>query len=634
MSYPIIKNLRKYFVGYCTFPDGGDDIQQSALQKEQTRMRTYIDRIVEPATLYSFASQRGCVLSIGEGQTSNAPPNGFSRQGHSDEVFYFLQGSIVDELGRPIPILDVLQKAMYGFSTDPSATFKQILSTAYGDYAIVVYIPSTNSFFMAVSPGGACWLYYRQDSSFIRFASHPLLLVDDHQEIQLDYQFFTDYLEMLPVRARTPYRGISRLRPGFAIFLHAGKRANITRCKEFRWWRIPSHDKWGLKTSQDYVAGLRSTLKETVLRHIGNHQNVYVSLSAGIDSGAIAVSAKSLVGRQRNFTLGSVSYCTHGVQRSDEYPYAAEIAKRLQIDNVSVAANTDYWRLDSLLRFAEGMAFPTEHLMLAPMQYQLSQAAVAQQPNAILLTGAGGEVFLGDFTYLCALLKKRCLVQFASDSTYWLFKGYGVKRIARDIVSGWQSYNEKKLSAQSAFTKRNTGDAVAENKEEHELLTHPMLHEMESFLTNELLGAETLDPTVFWPLGVTTSSPFLDRKVLEFALSISLNERIDLSRDQLGKPLLRTTFPEIPREISLKAAQLFIEEYIAYAWIKNARHNRLDEILSSCTPYFDMVMDVSALSKKLARLRNPSEIKEVAGAVSCLIWLQAQLNTGLKFATH
>jgi len=656
MTYPIIQTLGSHFVGYLAHNSNCSELSESRRKLAQHNILSYAEMVGEPCRLHHFSAHKGCLLSVNDKfAVENNPRNLPLSESKIDvavhgcnDVFCYMLGTVYDYAGQPLSILEILQQAIpikqkNTNSTEVMAIIKEVLSTIYGDFSLVAYLPATNCLLIAVSPGGACWMYYRNDDTHFHFATHPALLVPNPKNIQLDEGFFVSSLKAYPIGGKTPYHGVFRLRPGHAVLTssevhgisYKTSSSNDT-IQAFRWWTIPQQDPRGGKTTRDYIDSLRTLLGETMHRRINQYQKVYISLSAGIDSGAIAVSAKSLYSHNPHFTLGSVSYCTQDVPQSNEYPYAADIANRLGLDNIAVYSNTEYWRLDALLRLSEGMAFPTEHILLAPIQYQLGKA-VAGQTDAILLTGAGGELFLGGLSYLGALLKKKKLVRFARESALWCFRGYSLSRIARDTVSGWRMMNERKYGANSSPLHPQSPNNTAPNLQFNEMTDfslHPMLHDMESFLLDELLGAETLDPTVYGAMGVTTSSPFLDRKLLEFALSIDLEQRIDLSRERLGKPLLRAAFPEIPRDISLKAARLFLEEYIAYAWIKNARHNRFDELMDNCEPYIGGIINIPVLASRLACMRHPAEIKEVAGAVSCLIWLQAQMNAGLCFAKN
>src|ERR687892_523885 len=134
---------------------------------------------------------------------------------------------------------------------------------------------------------GARWLYFSAEGGLFRFATHPALLLGDAQ-VRGDREYFARLLQGYYTGDRTPYEGVRRLRPGYAVAVEE------RGCREFRWWKVPEPGSLRYRTRQDYEQHLRELLKESVRCRIAGHRHVCISLSGGIDSGSVAACVAEL----------------------------------------------------------------------------------------------------------------------------------------------------------------------------------------------------------------------------------------------------------------------------------------------------------------------------------------------------
>ena len=157
---------------------------------------------------------------------------------------------------------------------------------------------------------------------------------------------------------RTPFERVFRLRPGYAL------RADRAGVSELRWWQVPRPEKLRYDHAPRYRAQLRRTLQAAVGRRMHGHQRVCISLSAGIDSGAVAVCAGEIA-KQTGVDLLALTFSTPEDPLADEAPAARQAAARLGIRHQAVTVDEDPHPLDGLLEMASRLPFPTGHVIFA-----------------------------------------------------------------------------------------------------------------------------------------------------------------------------------------------------------------------------------------------------------------------------
>jgi asparagine synthetase B (glutamine-hydrolysing) len=492
------------------------------------------------------------------------------------------------------------------------------LDRLYGDYALVAWQPG-KALLCGVSPGGARWLYFSAEGGVFRFATHPALLIGD-AKVRGDREYFARVIQGWFIGDRTPYEEVRRLRPGYAVVVEE------RGCREFRWWKVPEPGSLRYPTRQDYEHHLRELLKESVRCRIAGHRHVCISLSGGIDSGSVAACVAELA-RSEGVEVSALTFSTPDIPLSDESPFAAEVATRLGIPHEPVVLSKEPMTVEELVHLAAGigMPFPTEHVFLAQLHVALARA-VAQRGGTIFLNGGGGELFFGDFRYLINLLQKRRLLQLGREALHWRLRGFRFNRMARDVFKSLREgrsgpfWDEKKIKP---WLRHVPTEPSAD------LSLSPMVNEMERFYTQGTLGAETMHPAIYWSSGVMTGAPHLDRRMLEFAFAIPLELRVPLGTDELGKPLLRSAFPEIPNDICRRAARVNIEGYATSAWIGCGGDMELVAMVRNLPPMFDEVVDRSAMIEEVVKLRQLSEAYRVSEAMGIALWEHGSRQQGL-----
>jgi asparagine synthetase B (glutamine-hydrolysing) len=594
--------------------------EEDILYREHARLRQAASQTGLPVTEFSLARGAGRLMVVGASDGLPLADGGVTTGGDGsfalvDGVLYN-RGDIERELnstnGAPQRSGPELVLAAY------EQWDANCLDRLYGDYALVAWRPG-KALLCGVSPGGGRWLYFSAERGVFRFATHPALLIGD-AKVRGDREYFARVIQGWFIGDRTPYEEVRRLRPGYAVVVEE------RGCREFRWWKVPEPGSLRYPTRQDYEQHLRELLKESVRCRIAGHRHVCISLSGGIDSGSVAACVAELA-RSEGLEVSALTFSTPDIPLSDESPFAAKVATRLGISHEPVILSKEPMTVEELVHLAAGigMPFPTEHVFLAQLHVALARA-VAQRGGTIFLNGGGGELFFGDFRYLNILLQKRRLLQLGREVLHWRLRGFRFNRMARDVFKSLREggsgpfWDVKEIKSWLRHIPTEPSE---------DLSLSPMVSEMERFFTQGTVGAETMHPAIYWSSGVMTGAPHLDRRVLEFAFAIPLELRVPLGTDELGKPLLRSAFPEIPSDICRRAARVNIEGYATSAWIGCEGDMELVAMVRNLPPMFDEVVDRSAMIEEVVKLRQLSEAYKVSEAMGIALWAHGLHQQGL-----
>lgn len=517
--------------------------------------------------------------------------------------FAFVDGAL-DDHAAPSPAASILDAYR---RLGPSS-----VNRLYGDLAVMAWHQGAPAF-CAVSPGGARWLYYRYLEGTLWVADHPGLLLDSNRP-RGDRVFFASQAQGCFSGQRTPFEDIHRLRPGYALCATAGQIV------ETRWWTPPrpgSH----MAAPDAQRRELRQTLQAAVARHMRGHRRVCIALSGGVDSGAVAACARD-VAQTTGTELLALTFATPEDALADEAPAAREAAARLGIAHRAVTVGDQ--GMEALLDAAGRLPFPTGHLIFSHPLAALARAT-QQWGATLLLNGAGGELHNGSFEYLFDLHRARRYARLLIEVATWRLQGYTLRRMGLEVVARARTAaSTNGLSARpQPWLRLPPVEPAAEAS------THPMLADLERFLTQEGTGLE-MHRAIYARYGVEPAAPHLDRRVLELVLGLPLERRVSRRAGALNKPLLRSAFPEVSDEVCRRADRVNLGEYAARTWIGCAVDASLPSFLRRQSPLVDDVLDRKRLQGDLVRLRQSSGQTGLADVASAAIWLEAMDRLGVS----
>jgi asparagine synthase (glutamine-hydrolysing) len=256
--------------------------------------------------------------------------------------------------GRLDARAELMRKLRLDRGTDRSLTDPQLLLAAYrrwgedapqhliGDWSLVAWHPHRRRLFVARDPFGYGSLLYHMDARTIAFApTLPSLLALKHVMPQLDELYLAQYLISWPAYhgPGTIFAGVKRLPPAHALTV-TDDRVHV-RCYR----RLDHVSELRLARREDYVAALRAVFDEAVRDRLSETGPVAATLSGGLDSSSVSVTAARALRAQdrRLLALTSVpitkTSSNVGSRFEDESPFARAVAAAAgNIDLQTVAA--------------------------------------------------------------------------------------------------------------------------------------------------------------------------------------------------------------------------------------------------------------------------------------------------------
>ncbi|HWL16169.1 MAG TPA: asparagine synthase (glutamine-hydrolyzing) [Opitutus sp.] len=170
-----------------------------------------------------------------------------------------------------------------------------------GMFAFAIWDAREERLFLARDPFGIKPLYLHQSGSRLLFASElNALVASGIFRAEIDPLSAADYLAWLAVPApRTIYRDVVCLQPGECATFHRGQLVRRT------YWNFQSIAPAPAAPSrEEFEAGLRAKLEDSIRAHLAADVPVGAFLSGGLDSAVIVGLMTRIAGRLKTFTIG------------------------------------------------------------------------------------------------------------------------------------------------------------------------------------------------------------------------------------------------------------------------------------------------------------------------------------------
>lgn len=410
----------------------------------------------------------------------------------------------------------------------------------YGDWAFALWNPETQRLFVARDHCGNTALFFLITDSIFAFASSvKALLAASLVPVQLDELYAAQVLIAWPAYhgERTIHRPIRRLPPAHFLTVTPEQfRIN-------RYWRLEETSELRLGSTREYVDGLRDIFDEAVRARLQDADGVQgstaVTLSGGLDSGSVAVTAAAFFKRQNKRLAAFTSVpltATEAITTKrfgNEWPYAlatAEHAGNVDLHPIDAA------RVGPIQAIHQALAIYEEPLHAAGNLYWLLELerTVRAMGCSVLLTGQGGNAGL---SWTGNIASQATAVQLRSlglrKFAFQLFRR-GRQRVFRNVPSGLRASIHRWRVAKTQWYR---GTAI-----------HPMFADRLQLLEQRIAGERTcvtpleqrcdiLQPgrsqlgCVHAALGASAGlevrDPTLDARLLSYTLSIPDHVFID-----------------------------------------------------------------------------------------------------------
>ena len=260
----------------------------------------------------------------------------------------------------------------------------ECVSRLIGDFAFGLWDLSRRRLLCVRDPLGVRLLYLHVGGERVCFASQlRQVLATLRQVPPFDLEFVADRLAHGVDRAdsdRTPYRGVTRLKPGHCLIAENG------RIRVERYWEWRPRDKVSARPYRDYVAQFRETFFEAVESRMRGPGRIWSDLSGGLDSSSIVSVAVQGLGASR---LRTVSVLFGESTLSDEREWSAAVARRYSVEGRQIDGDANH----PLSRLREAMEYWEEpHAAAAFFAVHEQYSRVLAGPDVpVLLTGIGAE---------------------------------------------------------------------------------------------------------------------------------------------------------------------------------------------------------------------------------------------------
>lgn len=366
-------------------------------------------------------------------------------------------------------------------------------------------------------------LYYFYNGKDFAFSSElkGIIALCDNIKFQIDNTAVYDYLNYLYIPdPKTYYKNVYKLLPGHKLIFDLNKK----KIKEnSSYWKLNINSYQGRQRKQeDIFEELRDLVKEAVRKQMKADVPVGTFLSGGVDSSVITYESRQLNSQVETF---SICFDEKGF---DESRYAIALAEKFEIrfnmqkfdKNIF---NDNYNKLKEWYDepFGDSSAFPT---------YLVSK--LAKEKVTVVLTGDGGDEVFGGYSRYAIIRQGKF------DKT--ISKYFKVQ--ANKLRNRIPYINEKFYSSIKDMYGMPIGnrDEIWRNQLgiSRDYDKYWMIHKYYHLDLPPITRGQYLDIKTYLPgdvltkvdrsamaVSLETRIPFLDKKIVEFAFSLSEEDR-------------------------------------------------------------------------------------------------------------
>lgn len=262
-----------------------------------------------------------------------------------------------------------------------------------GDFALALWDTLNRRLILARDQLGRRTLYYHQGDGFVAFATgYRALLALPGVPRAVDELGMADFL-ILNVRhpVETIYRGVRRVPAATVAHFDAGGP------RFERYWSPEPKERLRLPSDADYAEAAREHLERAVACRLRAKDGIASTLSGGLDSSSVAVTAARLLAPGKLITVTSVPPAGVALPRQrpswyvDERPYIDAIkAMYPNLDTVLASSDRPHWIETDPTLFFEAGGLPARNISnigwLLPGYDRIKAAGISA-----MLTGEGGN---------------------------------------------------------------------------------------------------------------------------------------------------------------------------------------------------------------------------------------------------
>ena len=433
-----------------------------------------------------------------------------------------------------------------------------------GDFAFAVWDPRDETLFCARDLIGMRQLiFHHEPEKLFAFASEPES-IRRHPDIPriINEARIADYLEDLEAHDLTStfFRGLQRLPPAHALSVRNGA------LRIWQYGTLRPQPTLRLPSDEAYAEAFRSVFADAVSARLRSPDAVGSMLSGGMDSGSVTAMAARILSAagqpplQTYSAIGTDSHC-----QETQTIKAAQTMAHIEPHSISIEEMDEFG--DEIATLIEEAAEPFDgHMTLVYAVYLRAQKA----GRKVVLDAVGGDTTLGTQDMINWQLRKGNVAQAWKEA-------FGEKRFWGHPDSAWsklwrgagQAFVPRSLRKVRRNLLRKTSNL---HRETASILVPDFAAEIELAKRKESNAAHVMIPSGDGPqdrarrilhpyvtvarerydrvasaLAIEPRDPFLDRRVMEFCLSLPADQ---LQKDGWPKMILRRTMREmLPDEV-------------------------------------------------------------------------------------
>jgi asparagine synthase (glutamine-hydrolysing) len=266
-----------------------------------------------------------------------------------------------------------------------SACFPKLL----GDWALAIWDAARRSIVMARDVFAVRHLYYQiTKNHLIWCTSLAPLMQQPGASWKLDDDYIAGYLISFPEAHRTPYVGLSAVPPAGSVEVRDGKaRVNC-------YWNLDPRESIRYKTDAEYEHHFRDLFRQSVARRLRADAPILSELSGGMDSSSIVCMADDILDcdQARCPRLDTITIYDDLEPTGDERVYARHVETKRGREGRHIHAA----EFSDLSPVEPGIFVPVPGYFQKNVNLsRIYSAVMRQQGNRVVLSGTGGDEFLG-----------------------------------------------------------------------------------------------------------------------------------------------------------------------------------------------------------------------------------------------
>ncbi len=379
-----------------------------------------------------------------------------------------------------------------------------------GEFALAVYDHARNELTCARDPLGDRTLFYAEFGGRLAIASEPWAAAAASPNAPtLNERALAHYFALLaPPDGQTLFNNVYEILPAHALKFDAqGKRA-------WRYWQPNPQAEIRYRAEEDYAAHFLSLVRQSVRSQMRSASPVGVMLSGGLDSSAVACLAAEVSPEP----LRTFSYVFDELPQCDEREYIGQVVRR-------IGARATHILCDDAYPFKEMESLPRNpnlpHRNAFRAALEKNYAAIRESGTRVILNGQFGDyLYSPGEDWLAEFLAEGRFLAALRELRQWIENGglrrpraqVPFRRAARRMVDALPS--GKLLRRRSRPPQWLTPFAAAL------IEPAPQTSFAEWLVGQENAASFAYEATNSGRFGIELRSPFRDRRVVEFVLSI------------------------------------------------------------------------------------------------------------------